>query len=53
MTLGVDRWPAGGGPDRPTTTPAAPPPPVEEGAPAWWTGENTNEFLAAQGIILG
>lgn len=47
--LGVDGWPT------PWTRPAGravPATPVEEGAPAWWTGENTNQFLLEQGVVL-
>ncbi len=52
MDLGVAAW---------TTGPAGTPPvgavgtvePRDPEAPDWWTGENTNEFLAEQGVILG
>jgi len=49
MDLGVATWPTG--------LLTAPRPVVDAGprdpdAPAWWTGENTNEFLAEQGIVL-
>ena len=51
MDLGVGSWPTG----LPAT--ARPAAAVEAGprdpdAPDWWTGENTNEFLAEQGIVL-
>jgi hypothetical protein len=49
MDLAVTTWPVGGiPPDRPLPTRE----PVEPDAPAWWTGENTDQFLLEQGVIL-
>lgn len=50
MDLGVASWPVGG-----SLTDGPPPTlrePVEDGAPAWWTGENTDQFLLEQGVVL-
>jgi len=50
MDLGVATWPTGlpTKPHPPTVTDG----PRDPDAPDWWTGENTNEFLAEQGIVL-
>jgi hypothetical protein len=49
MDLGVDTWPVGG--PGPTVRPV-PREPLEPGAPAWWTGENPDAFLAQMGVVL-
>jgi hypothetical protein len=48
-TLGVDGGPDASGYRGPTPRP---PRPVEPGAPAWWTGENPDAFLAQMGVVL-
>lgn len=50
MDLGVATWPVGG--NLAGSPPSVASGPVEEGAPAWWTGENTDQFLFEQGIVL-
>ena len=50
MDLGVASWPVGGSHHGNPTLPSVEP--VEDGAPSWWTGENTDQFLLEQGIVL-
>lgn len=46
--LGVEGW------QTPLGPPAAPARPANlpDDAPDWWTGENADEFLAEQGVVL-
>lgn len=56
MDLGVDRWPdATGLIVASWAAPAVGPATAERDpdVPDWWTGENTNQFLAEQGVVLG
>lgn len=47
--LGVAGWPTGLPPEPSSVASAVP---RDPDTPDWWTGENTNEFLAEQGIVL-